>query len=240
MLGSVRATEAFSDLFAAVSAIVSPGDAARLMRRMAGLVGAEHYLMLDTPPEHTAERMRVIASDWPHDTIEIIGLERIARLAGTTSAARLGAAPSEFARLGGSALQGLVDPELARLLDEFGHRELVAARIHAGLSRGLLILSTAEENTIDSGELPGVQLLCCHAWSKLNRGPPRGLLEDPLSERERECLRWVSEGKTTDEVAVILDVSANTVNRYILHATQKLSAASRTMAITVAIRSGII
>lgn len=239
MLGSVRAAEAFSDLFAAVSAIVSPGDTARVMRRMAALVGAEHYLMLDTPPDHTAERMRVIASDWPHDTIEIIGLERIARLAAAAGAAGLGAAASEFARFGGPAPQGL-DPELASVLDEFGHRELVAARIHAGMSRGLLIFSTGAENTIESGMLPAVQLLCCHAWSKLNRGPPRGLLEDPLSERERECLRWVSQGKTTDEVAVILDVSANTVNRYILHATQKLSAASRTMAITVAIRSGII
>jgi len=39
---------------------------------------------------------------------------------------------------------------------------------------------------------------------------------------------------------VILGVSANTVNRYVLHATQKLSAANRTMAIAVAIRNGML
>ncbi len=64
--------------------------------------------------------------------------------------------------------------------------------------------------------------------------------QDPLSDRERECLIWVSEGKTTDEVALILGVSANTVNSYVTHAIQKLSASNRAMAIATAIRSGII
>lgn len=210
------------------------------MRRMTALVGAERYLLLELPPEHTAERMRIIASDWPHDTIEIIGLETVARLAGATGAASLGATPAQFARLGNAPLRALLEPDQAVLFDEFGHRGLVAARIHAGMSRGLLIFSTPAEDRIDLDALPQTQLLCCHVWSRLNRGPPRGLLEDPLSERERECLSWVSEGKTTDEVAVILDVSANTVNRYILHATQKLSAANRSMAIALAIRNGII
>jgi len=236
----VKATEAFRDLVTAVSAIVSPGDGARVMRRLAALVGAEHYFLLDVPPEHTAEQIRIIASDWQHDTIEIIGLETISRLAGATGVASLGALPSQFTRLDGAALLSLLGPAQATLLAEFGHHELVAARIHAGMNRGLLIFSTSRADAFNLGMLPQAQLLCCHVWSKLNRGAPRGLLEDPLSDRERECLRWVSEGKTTDEVAVILDVSANTVNRYILHATQKLSAANRTMAIAIAIRNAII
>ncbi|TIX10880.1 MAG: helix-turn-helix transcriptional regulator, partial [Mesorhizobium sp.] len=55
-----------------------------------------------------------------------------------------------------------------------------------------------------------------------------------------ECLFWVSEGKTTDEVALILGVSSNTVNSYITHAIQKFAASNRAMAIATAIRSGII
>jgi len=51
---------------------------------------------------------------------------------------------------------------------------------------------------------------------------------------------WVSEGKTTDEVALILGVSSNTVNSYIAHAIQKFGANNRAMAIATAIRSGII
>ena len=44
----------------------------------------------------------------------------------------------------------------------------------------------------------------------------------------------------TDEVAVILGVSSNTVNSYITHAIQKFAASNRAMAIATAIRSGII
>ncbi len=65
-------------------------------------------------------------------------------------------------------------------------------------------------------------------------------LQDPLSDRERECLFWVSEGKTTDEVAMILGVSSNTVSSYITHAIQKFAASNRAMAVATAIRSGIV
>lgn len=39
---------------------------------------------------------------------------------------------------------------------------------------------------------------------------------------------------------MILGVSSNTINSYITHAIQKLSASNRAMAIATAIRSGII
>lgn len=238
--GPVDAGEAFRSLAGAIATIASPADGVRIMRSMTQLVGAEQYLLLDLPPEHATENTRILMSNWPHDTLEVIGLETISRLADLAGVANLGASPSQFTRLDEAALRLMLDRRQTVLLAEFGHHELVAARIHAGRSRGLAVFSASVLQAIDLELLPQVQLLCCHVWSKLNGSMQRGLAEDPLSDRERECLRWVSEGKTTDEVAVILDVSANTVNRYILHATQKLSAANRTMAIAVAIRSGII
>lgn len=81
---------------------------------------------------------------------------------------------------------------------------------------------------------------CCYALSQIPGLLRAAVAQDALSDRERECLVWVSEGKTTDEVAVILGVSGNTVNSYITNAIQKLSASNRAMAIATAIRSGII
>lgn len=236
----MEADEQVRSLTCAIATITSVADGVRVMREMTELIGAEQYLLLDLPPQHATECTRILMSNWPHDTLEVVGLEAISRLAGLAGVARLGAAPSLFTRLDEAALSLMLDPREASLLAEFGHNEVVAARIHAGTSRGLAIFSASTLQAIDLELLPQAQLLCCHVWSKLNVGQSRGLAEDPLSDRERECLRWVSEGKTTDEVAVILEVSANTVNRYVLHATQKLSAANRTMAIAVAIRSGII
>lgn len=84
------------------------------------------------------------------------------------------------------------------------------------------------------------QLQCCYALSQVPALLAAASMQDPLSDRERECLFWVSEGKTTDEVAVILGVSANTVNSYITQAIRKFSASNRAMAVATAIRSGII
>jgi DNA-binding CsgD family transcriptional regulator len=61
-----------------------------------------------------------------------------------------------------------------------------------------------------------------------------------VSERERDCLYWTAEGKTSDEIAIILGLSTHTVNHYLTSATRKLDAANRTHAVTRAIRFGLI
>lgn len=61
-----------------------------------------------------------------------------------------------------------------------------------------------------------------------------------LSKRELECIQWTSEGKTSYEISVILNLSENTVNNYIASVTKKLGAVNRTHMISLALRSSII
>ena len=88
--------------------------------------------------------------------------------------------------------------------------------------------------------LQEAQIQSCYVLSQVPEMLEAAAMQDPLSDRERECLYWVSAGKTTDEVAVILGVSSNTVNSYVAHAIQKFGASNRAMAMATAIRSGII
>jgi DNA-binding CsgD family transcriptional regulator len=69
------------------------------------------------------------------------------------------------------------------------------------------------------------------------RRPPE---RSPLSRRERECLEWTSAGKTTWEIAAILEISQNTVDGYIASATRKLGAVNRAQAVAEALRRGLI
>jgi len=64
--------------------------------------------------------------------------------------------------------------------------------------------------------------------------------DSPLTERERECLIWTSAGKTSVEIARILDLSEHTVNHYLNNAARKLDAVNRTQAVAYAIRNGFI
>lgn len=70
--------------------------------------------------------------------------------------------------------------------------------------------------------------------------PSRARKRPLLSRRERECLEWTAAGKTTWEIAGILEISQNTVDGYIASAGRKLGAVNRTQAVAEALRRGLI
>ena len=68
-----------------------------------------------------------------------------------------------------------------------------------------------------------------------NRG--KGV-EKPLSEREREILLWVQEGKTNEEIAMLLSVSPYTVKNHLQNTYAKLQVSTRGQAVAKAIGLG--
>lgn len=61
-----------------------------------------------------------------------------------------------------------------------------------------------------------------------------------LSPRERECLSWAALGKTSPEIAMILDRSVETVRLHIKNAMLKLDASTRTHAVAKAVQLGVL
>jgi DNA-binding CsgD family transcriptional regulator len=60
-----------------------------------------------------------------------------------------------------------------------------------------------------------------------------------LTDRERQVLDWVVEGKTNPEIAIILDISARTVQKHLERVFQKLAVETRTAAAMRAIEMGL-
>ncbi|MBN9319464.1 MAG: hypothetical protein BGN86_11625 [Caulobacterales bacterium 68-7] len=84
-----------------------------------------------------------------------------------------------------------------------------------------------------------------HSFETLAPGPmseresatdPEPDAANPLSLKERECLRWVSVGKTAWETAKILGVSPRTVEFHLHNATHKLDAGNKVQAAFIAVR----
>ncbi|SHM94553.1 LuxR family transcriptional regulator [Roseibium suaedae] len=65
-------------------------------------------------------------------------------------------------------------------------------------------------------------------------------IDNPLTGREIECLKWTSEGKTSGEIGDRLGISRHTVDWYIKEATRKLNAANRAHAVATAMRHKLI
>lgn len=65
---------------------------------------------------------------------------------------------------------------------------------------------------------------------------PRQGPREKLSAREIECLRWSAAGKSSDEIAIILNISSHTVVSYLKSAMRKLEAVNRMQAVARACR----
>lgn len=128
---------------------------------------------------------------------------------------------------------------------------------HHGLGSGIAlairgptgdVLSVGFSNSVqqETGEnVPIVQLgaLYLSATAMFNRLNTLEVVADPgvkLTQREIECLRWARDGKTSWEIARILNISQATVIFHMKNAVAKLGAANKTQAVIVAVERGLI
>lgn len=219
--------------------LASRGDLTGFLMELTEEIGADNYMLVAILHDQDRSEARIVASNWIYDAIQLAGRPMIATLAQGPLTAAPGARPRALLTARAPANAALTGED-ARLLAVLGHCEIYSLQLNVGRQRLFLLLSSEQAGRIDVDGLMQAQLECCYALSQVPALLAEASMQDPLSDRERECLFWVSEGKTTEEVAVILGVSANTVNGYITQAIRKLSASNRAMAVATAIRSGMI
>lgn len=83
---------------------------------------------------------------------------------------------------------------------------------------------------------PHLHLALSHVLNK--RGPDNDKIV--LSNREKEVLNWLKQGKSSWEISVILRISERTVNYHVYNIMQKLDVVNRPQALAVATRMGLI
>ncbi|KYF57311.1 hypothetical protein BE08_21515 [Sorangium cellulosum] len=151
--------------------------------------------------------------------------------------------PTEWSSLGPAALESRVMREAA----DFGLSEGLSAPLHG--PRGALgVLSFATGAELRSARrrtrraLPHVHLLAGYVHEALRRVlvTEGARMSRPLSPRERECLLWVAEGKTSWEIGVILATSERTVNFHLQNACAKLGVSNRQHAVAKATLLGLL
>lgn len=64
--------------------------------------------------------------------------------------------------------------------------------------------------------------------------------QDTLTKRECEVLKWISRGKTSSEIAVILNVAVATINFHVKNINVKLNTVNRKHAVAVAAHNGLV
>jgi LuxR family quorum sensing-dependent transcriptional regulator len=133
------------------------------------------------------------------------------------------------------------------------HRRFMEALHTFSMGKGLIvpigrrasmpacIWLAGEDPDLHDDSIQATQLMTLFAASKAQAlsGPRSSAPEaSPLTSRERDVLRWISSGKTSWEISVILALSERAVNNIIADTMVKLDAVTRTQAVVNAIRRG--
>jgi LuxR family transcriptional regulator, quorum-sensing system regulator RhlR len=63
-------------------------------------------------------------------------------------------------------------------------------------------------------------------------------LDLEFGQKEKEVLRWTADGKTSEEIGRILNVTADAVNFHLRNIQKKIGACNRVQAVTYAVAQG--
>jgi LuxR family transcriptional activator of conjugal transfer of Ti plasmids len=79
-----------------------------------------------------------------------------------------------------------------------------------------------------------------HVSAKIGRTSTGGGIGSPLTQRERQCLAWISDGKTMQDIAELLDVTPRGVKFHLDNARRNLAALTLPHAVALALRQGLL
>lgn len=124
--------------------------------------------------------------------------------------------------------RGPGSPPISYLPENAGRAELEAAVVAA--AAGLIVVHPSLASTSRGGR---------EAASAIPSGRPT-VGSELITPREREVLRMIAEGLPNKAIAAELGITSHTVKFHIASLMQKLDAGSRTEAVTIGLRRGII
>jgi two-component system, NarL family, response regulator DesR len=131
------------------------------------------------------------------------------------------------------ALKKINHPAKVMILTTFARSGYLRRAMDAGV-KGYLLKDAPSDSLADAirkiyhGKVIVAPELITQAWAD----------EDPLTDKERKVLRLAAEGKSTEEIAGLIHLSAGTVRNYTSEASSKLRAKNRVEAARIAKQKG--
>lgn len=213
-----------------VSIAAGNGNVAGALDALAFYAGASNYLLARDDLLQEAGLNFVITSDWPFDLVRRLGNDL------SNSQTR----SSEMEKC-----LSLLQPRILLLPDDILipeglDRQYCTLTFCVGRARFSLLLLFPENATPSGERLREVALLTGYCASFGIGSEARTERDIDLTERELECLFWIAEGKTSDEMATILGISRNTINNYITSVMRKTATKTRSEAIAYAVRNNLV
>lgn len=214
----------------------SDGDLSEICLRVCRLTGFSHYCIVrrvDADPD--ASGWSVLLSNWPAGLTDSLTALLLDQPAGRIIPALNAAGPFCL------TLSRPDDPKTFRLF-EAGLKYNLLFNVHRGVSSNGIVCFSGDRHGASEMELMSLQFHAMLIHDRLAELASRGETKKgaEVSPRELECLRWIAKGKTSSEIGIILGLSENTINNYIVNACRKIGAVNRIHAVYLALKMGLI
>jgi DNA-binding CsgD family transcriptional regulator len=205
-------------------------DVSAGLRALSDYVGADGYLLARHELNSENGLDNVLSSDWPFDLVRKRGTDLITRLSRTTELEKcLSVLQPAFSML----------PEDSEL-PAGASREYCTIIFNTGRNRYVLMFICPADVILSQQRLRETGVLASYFASLLFQDAMKTAREMDLTDRELECLYWIAEGKTSDEIATIIGISKNTINNYITSVMRKTATRTRSEAIAYAVRHNLV
>lgn len=200
------------------------------MRILSEYVGASHFLLARYDLIQDQGLDFIVASNWPFDLVRRLGAELTRGYAKSTELEKC---------------LSILTPQFSLLPDDMTtpqeiSRQYCSLTFCAGRTRFSLMLLFLEGIILSQERLREVGLMAAYSLSFGSGTDAKVERDFDLTERELECLFWIAEGKTSDEIAMILGISRNTINNYITSVMRKTATKTRSEAIAYAVRNNLV
>lgn len=230
LLGDAPTAMPREQLIRRLTQLAGVGNVDEAMRCLSDYVGASRFLLARYDLLQEQGLNFIVTSNWPFDLVRRIS----------------GALADSYSR--STELEkcvALLQPSFEQLPDECrapaGMSQQYCSLIFCvGRVRFALLLLFADHMILSQEKLREAALLAAYGASFVEARGQKSDRDFELTEREVECLFWIAEGKTSDEIAVILGISRNTINNYITSVMRKTATKTRSEAIAYAVRNNLV
>ncbi|MFD1745835.1 LuxR family transcriptional regulator [Rhizobium helianthi] len=223
-----------------LAALETQFDIFRFMRRLAEGYGNRAFLIAQLPDPATLELSgKTIITNWPSELLTLFDKAQLLHTSPLVRKLRDTTIPFTFSMDQIAAERG--DDTSKRLFERFGLTNSAIFPVHDDSGRRGCVSFSGDKAEFTLTEMMELSFLSIHIFQRLagirQRDEKTG---GDLVEREISCLIWTAAGKTSAEIAEILQLSEHTVNHYLNRATKKLDAVNRTQTVAKALRLGLI
>ncbi len=235
----------FMDALQEFEAAQSIDGIATLCRHHCTELGFDHFIYAMRVPTQFSESRLVLIDGYPPDWVAHYFEQAFQAVDPVMGYCNRHIVPVEWHKL--AMVPGEASQRMMQEAGDFGLKGGISMPIHSPHGElGVLSFATSmpANDAHDATRYAAayVQIMAGYVHEAVRRVAELGdsANSQAMTAREQECLRWVADGKTSWEIAALLNVSERTVNFHLNNVMQKLGVCSRQHAVGKAAFQGLI